>query len=116
MEVNRTIRDAKYATPDNTIVTVEYNCGRSGSQLSTSDIIKRYTSAGGTIEPYIPPVIDKKVMAAGTLAATDYELARACEDLFKMLVAKNIIAESDIPAKVSERIKQRSAWRAELAK
>jgi hypothetical protein len=52
---------------------------------------------------------------AQLLGPTDHEMARAGEDLFATLIAKGVIAKSDIPDVVVARINARRAIRGQSA-
>lgn len=48
------------------------------------------------------------------LSDSDRDMARICEDLIDLLIIKEVITESDLPAAVKEKLDNRKAWRAKL--
>jgi hypothetical protein len=53
--------------------------------------------------------------ATQQLAASDHEMGRGVEDLIAVLIGKNVIAKTDLPAPLMAKINQRRTLRGESA-
>ena len=51
---------------------------------------------------------------AQELASTDNEIIRGVEDLIDLLIAKNVIAENDLPQKLKEKLDNRKVLRSQI--
>jgi hypothetical protein len=61
------------------------------------------------------PTLAPSVEAKQQLAETDLDMVRIIEDLIKLLIAKGVIAETDLPQAARNKIQQRNNLRALLA-
>ena len=106
--------NVRYVTPDNSIVAWITDTGAECSAMTTAAEVCEYLSSGGTIAPYTPPVINPKEQAKDELAATDKDLARIAEDLIGLLISKGVIAASDLPQPVRDKLDNRKELRSKL--
>lgn len=107
--------NVRYITPDNSIVAWISDAGAECSAMATANNeVCEYLRNGGTIAPYAPPVADPKELAMAELAATDKDLARIVEDLIGLLISKGVIAASDLPQSVRDKINNRKELRSKL--
>ena len=106
--------NVRYVTPDNSIVAWQTDNDAECSAMATANEVCEHLNNGGTIAPYIPPVVDPKEQAKNELAATDKELARIAEDLIGLLISKGVIAVADLPQPVRDKLDNRNDLRSKL--
>jgi hypothetical protein len=70
---------------------------------------------GNTPQPYVPPAVDPAAQAKAELAESDSDMARIVEDLINVMLTKDLITESDIPAPARDKMDRRAKLRARLA-
>jgi hypothetical protein len=68
----------------------------------------------GILPPQPTPEDMVVAHTAEMLAATDRDVPRSVEDLYDILLAKNVIKADDIPLKLSEKLDQKKRLRDEL--
>ena len=62
--------------------------------------------------PYVPPVVDPKATAINELSARMPANTRVSDDLLEALVAKGVLALTDLPQAAQDKYAQRQALRA----
>jgi hypothetical protein len=80
-----------------------------------------WTYDGETFSPPVEPELTpeeaaerNRKVALAELAATDLPMIRALEDLIGVLIAKGVIADTDLPSAVNTKLQSRAALRAAL--
>lgn len=97
----------------------EYLGGTDGGPLSSTEVPSAPDDArqkwdGSSWDEVVLTVAETTQAKTEALTATDSGMSRVTEDLIEILVAKGVIAETDLPADAQAKLSDRRAKRAGL--
>lgn len=110
-----TATDLQAENADQTRMTATIN-GKTWRGITSSSrfwpSVQKALDEGASVTAYVPEVEPSGTELA--LVGTDTYMARVCEDLVDTLVAKGVIALTDLPAAVQSKLAERKTLRGQL--